>query len=144
MKTDVYAYGILLFEICSGGAVPLADVPLRDIAVGRRDHNLTPELPADAPDILVEVCQMCWEKDPDLRPTFKMIARKLQRYIAAQYPDQEEPGSPGIESPLTTNEAASAVSINRPSGSADGSIAPSRVASAETIDATSATPLMVS
>jgi serine/threonine protein kinase len=83
VKTDIYAFGILLFEICSHGALPLSEINGRDLAIKRRDENLTPIMPVGSPDILVEITRECWEFDPDLRPTFKMIARKLGEAMEA-------------------------------------------------------------
>lgn len=81
VKTDVYSFGILLWEILSDGQIPLEEVELTELGIRRRDENLVPKIPENAPQVLASICTSCWETDPDLRPTFKMIARKLQKFI---------------------------------------------------------------
>jgi hypothetical protein len=50
----------------------------------KRDDCLVPELPDDCPPILAEICHSCWEADPDLRPTFKMILKKISLWEKEQ------------------------------------------------------------
>jgi hypothetical protein len=33
-----------------------------------RDEGLTPEIPSDCPQKLVELMKMCWKKEPEQRP----------------------------------------------------------------------------
>lgn len=93
VKTDVYAYGITLFEICAMGEIPLAELPINEVALKRRDENLVPELPKHTPEIIQDICKQCWETDPDLRPTFKMIVKQLQK-IVDSYSDDEDAAAP--------------------------------------------------
>lgn len=100
VKTDVYSFGVLLFELCSMGSLPLEEYEPAKLALLRRDENLTPQMPKDAPEVLVKLAQDCWETDPDLRPTFKMIARTLhEAEEALSEDDEEEPASPRSAEP---------------------------------------------
>jgi hypothetical protein len=44
-----------------------------------RDEGLTPEIPADCPQKLRELMEMCWKKEPDERPDFERICSILEQ-----------------------------------------------------------------
>jgi serine/threonine protein kinase len=93
-KSDVWAYGCVLVEILSGDS-PYGDVDLPDIVIGVRDNRWTPLNVRDAiraakcnfswmetaPAYLLKLAEMCFEKDPDDRPTFTSIVQHLEENI---------------------------------------------------------------
>jgi serine/threonine protein kinase len=62
-KSDVWAYGMTLYEIVSG-QIPFDGVDLLTVATNIRDHGSVPEIPLDCPDFLIPVIQQCWATDP--------------------------------------------------------------------------------
>ncbi|XP_020796728.2 platelet-derived growth factor receptor beta-like isoform X2 [Boleophthalmus pectinirostris] len=101
-QSDVWSYGVLLWEIYSMGELPHSDVSVSqfcsDLKNGKRLEK--PEL---APEEIFELMCACWEQSPDSRQTFsslveslgKMLpAQSLQRYSALkeQFQIQTEPG----------------------------------------------------
>jgi hypothetical protein len=43
-----------------------------------RDEGLTPKIPKDCPQVLQEIMEMCWKKDPNQRPvSFILIILKV-------------------------------------------------------------------
>eukprot|EP01122_Echinamoeba_exundans_P006350 TRINITY_DN1761_c0_g1_i3.p1 TRINITY_DN1761_c0_g1~~TRINITY_DN1761_c0_g1_i3.p1 ORF type:complete len:554 (+),score=105.73 TRINITY_DN1761_c0_g1_i3:396-2057(+) len=79
-KSDVYSFGVVLWEILTNGQTPLANYTTNQVAVARRDHNLTPEIPEDAPELLRDLIHKCWATDPEARPSFKSMAKLFSAY----------------------------------------------------------------
>jgi serine/threonine protein kinase len=79
-KSDVYSFGVVIWEILTNGQTPLANYTTNQVAVARRDHNLTPEIPEDAPELLRDLIQRCWATDPEARPSFKSMAKLFSAY----------------------------------------------------------------
>jgi len=76
-KSDVWTFGIVVYEIVARREPHKEVNPLE---VGRliRDRHLTPKIPSHCPQILREVMQLCWQADPNQRPSFKEICRLLE------------------------------------------------------------------
>lgn len=81
-KSDVYSFGVLLWEIVTNGETPLINMTTSQVAIARRDRNLTPEIPEDAPLLLADLIKRCWATDPSERPTFKSMAKTFASYRA--------------------------------------------------------------
>uniref|UniRef100_A0A7M4FXA1 Hepatocyte growth factor receptor n=1 Tax=Crocodylus porosus TaxID=8502 RepID=A0A7M4FXA1_CROPO len=75
-KSDVWSFGVLLWELMTRGAPPYPDVNSFDITVyllqGRR--LLQPEY---CPDPLYEVMLKCWHPKPEMRPAFSELVSKI-------------------------------------------------------------------
>lgn len=79
-KTDVWSYGILLWELMTRGVVPYPDVDNFDLfsylKEGRRMLR-----PRYCPLILYKVMLSCWNEDPLKRPTFDELVIKVSDVI---------------------------------------------------------------
>ncbi|XP_066118257.1 hepatocyte growth factor receptor isoform X2 [Saccopteryx bilineata] len=75
-KSDVWSFGVLLWELMTRGAPPYPDVNTFDITVyllqGRR--LLQPEY---CPDPLYEVMLRCWHPKAELRPSFSELVSRI-------------------------------------------------------------------
>ncbi|KAM6436508.1 hepatocyte growth factor receptor isoform 1-T2 [Liasis olivaceus] len=75
-KSDVWSFGVLLWELMTRGAPPYPDISSFDITVyllqGRR--LLQPEY---CPDPLYEVMLKCWHPKPELRPAFSELVSDI-------------------------------------------------------------------
>ncbi|XP_026094560.1 hepatocyte growth factor receptor-like isoform X2 [Carassius auratus] len=75
-KSDVWSFGVLLWELMTRGAPPYSDVNSFDITIfllqGRR--LLQPEF---CPDALYNVMVECWHPKPERRPTFSELMSRI-------------------------------------------------------------------
>jgi len=75
-KSDVYSYGILLWEIYDRG-IPWRGLQPMQIMRKVVDKNERPPLPSTMPDDLRTLVGTCWSPRPDDRPDFQTIASVL-------------------------------------------------------------------
>uniref|UniRef100_A0A4W5NIU4 Hepatocyte growth factor receptor n=1 Tax=Hucho hucho TaxID=62062 RepID=A0A4W5NIU4_9TELE len=81
-KSDVWSFGVLLWELMTRGAPPYSDVNSFDITVfllqGRR--LLQPEF---CPDALYNVMVECWHPKPERRPTFSELVSRIKSIFSS-------------------------------------------------------------
>lgn len=77
MKSDVWAYGVLIWEVATYGSNPYPGVDLHCV-LERLETGYRMKKPKDCPDALYAAMAMCWEWNPDHRPMFKDIAVELE------------------------------------------------------------------
>uniref|UniRef100_UPI00398E45E7 hepatocyte growth factor receptor isoform X2 n=1 Tax=Pristiophorus japonicus TaxID=55135 RepID=UPI00398E45E7 len=86
-KSDVWSFGVLLWELMTRGAPPYPDVDSFDVTVyllqGRR--LLQPEY---CPDSLYEVMLKCWHPKLEARPTFSEVVLKMSSILSTFTGDQ--------------------------------------------------------
>uniref|UniRef100_A0A8C5BPV1 receptor protein-tyrosine kinase n=1 Tax=Gadus morhua TaxID=8049 RepID=A0A8C5BPV1_GADMO len=90
-QSDVWSYGILLWEIFSLGMSPYPSM-----AVDSRFYKMVKggyqmARPDFAPPEIYSIMKMCWNLEPTERPTFGQITQILQRFLGdPQEPDQSD------------------------------------------------------
>ncbi|KAM4619365.1 hepatocyte growth factor receptor [Polymixia lowei] len=81
-KSDVWSFGVLLWELMTRGAPPYSDVNSFDITVfllqGRR--MLQPEF---CPDALYTLMIECWHPRPERRPTFSELVSHISSIFSS-------------------------------------------------------------
>ena len=75
-KVDVYAYGIVLWEIVAG-QLPYSGMDSTQIIAQVLMEDLRPVVPRNVSPKLKELMCQCWDRDPDVRPTFDEIVRRI-------------------------------------------------------------------
>ena len=75
-KVDVYAYGIVLWEIAAG-KLPYSGMDSTQIIAQVLMENLRPVVPNHVNPKLRDLMVQCWDRDPDVRPTFDEIVRRI-------------------------------------------------------------------
>eukprot|EP00090_Calanus_glacialis_P003793 TRINITY_DN12823_c0_g1_i1.p1 TRINITY_DN12823_c0_g1~~TRINITY_DN12823_c0_g1_i1.p1 ORF type:complete len:416 (-),score=101.97 TRINITY_DN12823_c0_g1_i1:734-1981(-) len=68
-KSDMWSFGILLWEIYSFGRVPYPRIPLGDV-VKHVEKGYQMEAPEGCPAQVYTIMKDAWELDPEKRPTF--------------------------------------------------------------------------
>eukprot|EP00118_Oscarella_pearsei_P020033 m.215807 g.215807 ORF g.215807 m.215807 type:complete len:600 (+) comp39841_c0_seq4:65-1864(+) len=76
--SDVWSYGIVLWEITSQGRTPYANVPvetLYDLLTTSSAYRL--KRPLRSPKNLYDLMLSCWNEIPDRRPPFSVLAARI-------------------------------------------------------------------
>ncbi|XP_075553638.1 hepatocyte growth factor receptor-like [Dermacentor variabilis] len=80
-KTDVWSYGVLLWELITRGVTPYPEVDNWDIVdflkQGRRMRQ-----PSFCPDELYDIMLKCWQEDPKRRPSFAKLVTEIPNLVA--------------------------------------------------------------
>uniref|UniRef100_A0A670JEV9 receptor protein-tyrosine kinase n=1 Tax=Podarcis muralis TaxID=64176 RepID=A0A670JEV9_PODMU len=78
--SDVWSYGILMWEVMSFGERPYWDMSNQDVINAiEQDYRLPP--PMDCPAALHQLMLDCWQKDRNTRPRFAEIVNTLDKMI---------------------------------------------------------------
>ncbi|XP_045156725.1 tyrosine-protein kinase CSK-like isoform X1 [Mercenaria mercenaria] len=75
-KSDMWSFGILLWEIYSFGRVPYPRIPLADVVM-HVERGYRMEAPEGCPPEIYTIMTEAWKGDPEKRPTFKIVLQKL-------------------------------------------------------------------
>ncbi|KAG8576129.1 hypothetical protein GDO81_009779 [Engystomops pustulosus] len=82
-KSDVWSFGILLWEIYSFGRVPYPRIALKDV-VPRVERGYKMDAPDGCPAIVYELMKQCWHLDPNQRPSFRKLREQLEHIKAKE------------------------------------------------------------
>ncbi|EFO83864.1 hypothetical protein CRE_14910 [Caenorhabditis remanei] len=75
-KSDVWSFGIVIFEMYSLGEVPFADIEPTEL-IGHLKSGARPKTPLLATDKIEEIMTVCWEEKPMKRPEFDELSAML-------------------------------------------------------------------
>jgi hypothetical protein len=108
-QVDVYAFGIMLFEMLSGAKPITGDTVERIFySILNEPLNLEPLYQAGVPQALCDLVAHCTAKDPEQRPQgFGPVCAELERLIAAQT-------APTVAVPAPLPPAAEPVALGLP------------------------------
>ncbi|KAH0791864.1 TKL family protein kinase [Histomonas meleagridis] len=87
-KIDVYAYGMLLWEILTG-SVPFKGKTNEEIEHAVAQKGQRPSIPIMTPTPLKNLINNCWVQDPKARPTFKEIYQMFAEH-QVKFPDTDD------------------------------------------------------
>ncbi|KAI6170902.1 Protein tyrosine kinase [Aphelenchoides bicaudatus] len=80
-KTDVWAFGVLLWEMFTGGQTALADVETEDL-VHFLDQGGRPEFPASVPEEIANLTNnLCLQRDVNNRSNFVEIKEEIDKHL---------------------------------------------------------------
>lgn len=95
---DVYPYGIILWELYTRKH-PFDEFNyefMSDMEKAIKDGT-RPTIPEDCPDDYAEFIKICWDGDPQKRPSFKVIVEQLLPPIIEKYAPEIKPSISTIE-----------------------------------------------
>ena len=72
-KSDVFGFGVLVWEMCTLGKPPWGAFGLQDVVQGLRDGDRL-QRPSDCPDQLYDLCKALRLRSPAFRPSFSVHA----------------------------------------------------------------------
>ncbi|XP_077402898.1 macrophage colony-stimulating factor 1 receptor 2 isoform X2 [Vanacampus margaritifer] len=81
VQSDVWSYGVLLWEIFSLGKSPYPNVAVDTKFYKMIKDGCHMDRPDFAPPQMYQLMTSCWSLEPTDRPTFKMISRLMERLL---------------------------------------------------------------
>ncbi|TSK53721.1 Megakaryocyte-associated tyrosine-protein kinase [Bagarius yarrelli] len=82
-KSDVWSYGVLLWETFSFGRQPYPKMTLKEVKE-QVEAGYRMEPPEDCPSHIYAIMKLCWDKDPKMRPSFHKLKQHLQAGLNKQ------------------------------------------------------------
>ncbi|XP_035268465.1 megakaryocyte-associated tyrosine-protein kinase [Anguilla anguilla] len=79
-RSDVWSYGVLLWETFSYGRQPYPKMSLKEVKE-TVEQGYRMEAPEDCPASVYAIMRVCWEADPGKRPSFRKLRDKLKREL---------------------------------------------------------------
>uniref|UniRef100_A0A8C8VEH5 Tyrosine-protein kinase n=1 Tax=Pelusios castaneus TaxID=367368 RepID=A0A8C8VEH5_9SAUR len=86
IKSDVWSFGILLYEIITYGQVPYPGMSNEEVS-RKVQTGFQMSCPPKCPLMTYEIMRKCWQLSPDQRPDFKQIRGKLHSFTHYENPE---------------------------------------------------------
>ncbi|ESO01519.1 hypothetical protein HELRODRAFT_141355, partial [Helobdella robusta] len=77
-KSDVWSFGVLMWELFTFGADPYHGVQMNDRFVERLRNGMRLNQPDTCPDEIYELMKTCWNDDPAGRPNFANLVKSFE------------------------------------------------------------------
>ncbi|XP_076469664.1 fibroblast growth factor receptor 2-like isoform X2 [Babylonia areolata] len=112
-KSDVWSYGVLLWEIFTLGGNPYPSVPVEDLFnLLRNGHRM--KKPPYASSEMYGIMHSCWQEDPNRRPCFSSLVQQLDRMLTSSLKEEAyldlEPMDCGVVAVSTSDSQYSSMS----------------------------------
>ena len=91
MKSDVWSFGIILYELITYGRTPYAGLVTRDILEAVFEGTYRMACPPNCPPKLYDIMLDCWSQVPDNRPSFSSLQLQLEEFFVTDDSSSREP-----------------------------------------------------
>nr|XP_055174424.1 mast/stem cell growth factor receptor Kit-like isoform X1 [Nyctereutes procyonoides] len=81
-ESDVWSYGIFLWELFSLGSSPYPGMPINSKFYKMIKEGFRMLSPEHAPAEMYDIMKMCWDAEPLKRPTFNQIVQVIEKQIS--------------------------------------------------------------
>ncbi|XP_061173640.1 uncharacterized protein LOC133182811 [Saccostrea echinata] len=78
--SDVWSFGILLFEIVTLGGTPYPTIDMRDLLLELK-NGYRMERPDNCSEEIYQIMRSCWREDPNSRPSFTELCRTFDSML---------------------------------------------------------------
>lgn len=82
-ESDVWAYGVVLWEVETGGQVPYAALGGQEIVKTLKNGERLPK-PEGCSDEIYDIMRSCWHPNPKERPTFGDLVKLIDSLLSAE------------------------------------------------------------
>ncbi|XP_078369187.1 tyrosine-protein kinase TXK-like [Oculina patagonica] len=88
-KSDIWAFGILTWEIFSAGKQPYPAIPNPEV-VQKVVNGYRLQKPHRCPDEMYRIVERCWHAEPEQRPTFAAVYKSILEFVGEDYDETVE------------------------------------------------------
>ena len=108
-KSDVWSFGIVLWELLTLGATPYPSISAQELFEKLRNSEYRMDKPSNCPSDLYHLMSWCWKRSPSDRPTFTQVASYLETLPASSITFNNEtylnvPSATFIETPSNSDD----------------------------------------
>ncbi|CAL1532203.1 unnamed protein product [Lymnaea stagnalis] len=89
VKSDIWSYGILLYELMTKGRIPYPGMDNRTV-LEQVERGYRMDKPTDTPEGVYSKMRECWHERPEQRPTFEHLFVYFDDYFISVEPNYRE------------------------------------------------------
>ncbi|XP_053698592.1 fibroblast growth factor receptor homolog 1-like [Sabethes cyaneus] len=104
-QSDVWSFGVLLWEIMTLGGNPYSSIPTWDNLLEHLKKGKRLEQPPLCPIHIYVLMRECWNEKPKVRPTFSELVQNLDRLVSITSNEEYlDLGLPTLETPPSSDD----------------------------------------